>query len=151
MIGIVDFISRSKFLEKEHDGNIRKGFSLIEIVIALAIVGAMAGVGFAAFRYFRLVNINQTKSKLTELQGAINTYKLHTNQYPQQLVDLNAKPQGIKRWQGPYVDDAESLEDGWGQSFVYQVSPKGAEHPYELYSQGNPDDAQANTISVWEL
>jgi general secretion pathway protein G len=135
----------------ERDAHKRKGFSLIEIIVALSIVAALGTAGFWAFRYLGQVKVTQTRTKLSSLSTGIKQYRFDTNKFPSTLQDLLVKPQGVKKWQGPYVDDEESLNDGWGNPFVYEIAPKGTKPPYQLYSLGDDQSDDAEQISVWDL
>lgn len=114
----------------------KSGFSLIEILVALVIVGMMAAVGFGALRYLAKTKVTQTKTKMQELRGQVEMYKTQTNQYPSKLEDLVKRPANLKGWDGPYVEE-DSLKDSWGNEFYYRPNEKGAARPYELYSYGS--------------
>lgn len=126
---------------------VRKGFTLIEILIVVAIIGLL--MAFLAPRF--LGKREQATAQIAQLglrqvQDAINLYRLNTGRYPEQLIDLVEQPQDVstaKKWQGPYVDDIP--EDPWGQEYQYRKTP-GDQHPYELYSEG-PEDGEP--ISAW--
>lgn len=132
----------------------RSGFTLIEIVIALAIVGIMATVGMAALRYRDKAKIMKTKNDLQGLKLSMDSYNTDVGTYPVTLQDLIVRPTDqkiVKRWEGPYLD--KEMEDGWKRSYVYQLSPRGSQHPYELYSwgpngEGSPSEEH---INVWDV
>ena len=136
-------------------GSLRDGFSLMEILIAIAILGVIgAMVGPALYNALAGAKKNTTKTILKTLKTQIGMYQMHTNQLPQTLKDLIKKPQNeqaAKKWEGPYLDKVETPEDGWGQTFSYKVTP-GGKHPYELISygpngKGSPKEEQ---IGVWD-
>jgi general secretion pathway protein G len=114
----------------------KEGFTLIEIIVAIAIVGMLLAGAFGAFRYVQNAKKSTTRSKLITLGGAIEMYKSTTNQLPSRLEDLIEKPANVKHWTGDYVTDEEALKDAWGNEFVYRPNPKNPKNPYELYSYG---------------
>lgn len=136
-----------------YSSRMRPGFSLIEILVAISIIGIMIGAAVGAFQYLGKAKRTATDSNLQSVKLAIQSFNNDTGAYPTTLSDLLAKPADpkfSKRWRGPYLEN-EAL-DGWQHPFVYQLSPKGAAHPYELYSWGpnGEGSAQEEQISVWE-
>jgi general secretion pathway protein G len=132
----------------------REGFSLMEIMIALLILGLVAAmVGPAAFNALKNARKSTAKSTMRAFKNAIGMFQTHTGQYPQMLKDLIKKPRDekvAKKWEGPYIDKTEIPEDPWNQPFVYKVTA-GGKHPYELYSRG-PNGTEApkeEWIDVW--
>jgi general secretion pathway protein G len=131
----------------------RQGFSLIEIVIAISIVGLMGALAVGAIQYLRKAARTATDSNLQSLKLSIQSFNSDTGSYPARLDELltrPADPKISKRWRGPYLE--KEVEDGWKHPFVYQLNPKGSAHPFELYSWGpnGEGSAQEEQISVWE-
>lgn len=136
--------------------NQTKGFSLIELVIAIAIMaGIMAMVVPALNQYRARAKKNTTQAIVKTVGNAIDMFHSDTGTYPATLQDLVTKPvdpKVAKRWQeGGYLSKP-SFEDGYNQELVYQVT-KGSKHPYELYSWGSTGEGspEEEHISVWDL
>ncbi len=129
------------------------GFSLIEIVVAIMIIGVMMVGAFSAFKYIGKAKVTKTQAKLSNLRSAIEFYKTSTNLLPTKIEDLLVKPANVKGWTGKFVNDEDELKDAWGNDFVYKVNPKGSAHPYELYSNGpqGEEGAESEAISIWEI
>jgi general secretion pathway protein G len=143
---------REEYNQKRKNMN-KSGFSLIEIVVALFIVGIMAAIGFTAFRYFKTAKVATTKGQLATVRGAIEVYKATTNQLPTRLEDLVKKPANVKGWQGDYVGSEDELKDAWGNEFGYKLNPKGSAHPFELFSYGPEGESgsESDQVSIWEI
>lgn len=135
----------------------KSGFTLIEILIAVAIVAIMAGGSFYVFGTYRKRSaITSTKSSLRVLSTAIEQYELDTGEHPTTLRDLVTRPSNeniSEKWIGPYIEGKNVFKDGFGIEFHYAPTPDG-EHPYELYSYGGPRKKSApkkEWIDVWKL
>lgn len=132
-----------------------RGFSLIELMVAVTIMALLAGiVGFGVKGLLAKTKKTATVSTLKNLETAIESYYNDIGSYPALLSDLVNKPADpklSKKWEGPYLKKAVT-EDAWGTEFVYQVT-KGGKHQFELYSwgpnkEGSPEDEHLN---VWDL
>ncbi len=114
------------------------GFTLLELLVVIVIIGMLAGL--VAPRYFDQVSKSNTKiakAQIDSLEKALDQYRLDVGSYPsteQGLAALNAKPQNIERWAGPYLKKALPL-DPWGASYLYK-SP-GDHGEYDLQSYGS--------------
>lgn len=106
-----------------------KGFSLLEMLVVLAIMGLLAAL--VAPRLFNQVD----KSKLTvaetqarSLMTALETLKLDIGRYPTReeglslLVNRPQDPVSAREWMGPYMEEGVPV-DPWGNAYSY--SPAG--------------------------
>ena len=115
----------------------RSGFTLLELLVVLAILGLLAA--FVAPRYFDQLDRSNAKIAQTQLRAlseALDHYRLDVGRYPsteQGLAALTTAPAGEVRWKGPYLKRAVPV-DPWGHPFVYRLT---AEQPEpELLSLG---------------
>ena len=135
---------------------VRAGFSLMEIMIAVMILGLVMGlVGPKVFQIYENSQKTSAKSQLKNMKAQINLYKTHVGTYPQKLMDLIKKPKNderaAKRWQGSYLDAENVPEDPWGTKYHYKVNAEGSKHPYELLSYGPEGKGhKEGYISVWD-
>jgi general secretion pathway protein G len=133
----------------------RAGFSLMEIMIAVMILGlVLAMVGPALNNAYKKSQKRTAKASMAGFKTAISEYQREVRQLPVKLDDLIRKPKGeVKGWEGPYLEKETMPEDPWGAKFVYKLTPQGGKHPYELYSYG-PNGKGApkeEWISVWDV
>ena len=128
----------------------REGFTLIEIVIAIAIVAFMMTASVIGLRALqKRGQQTSAKSSLRTIKTAIDTYKLIVGIYPKTLKELTEKPSDPKaaqKWPGALLE--KDPIDPWDEPFHYQLTP-GKQHAYELYTEGDPDDPQK--LDVWEI
>ncbi len=132
-----------------------QGFTLIEIMIAVAIVGLLAGLSSVGiWRYLKRARKKTTEVRLKQIRTSIATYNLDMGKNPTRLEDLIRKPSDPKlaaRWSGPYgVEDPEDLEDSYENRIQYKLTPGGA-HPYELFSYGEEGPGGEERIDVWVI
>jgi general secretion pathway protein G len=133
----------------------QQGFSLIEMMIVIFILGILAGLGFVSYNtYRRIASTSATNTNLKTIKNAINVYKMQTGVYPSRLQDLQERPKDEigKKWPGELVE-GNIITDGWGNNFYYKVTPQG-KHPYELYSYGEngPETGTPEEqIDVWKI
>lgn len=97
-------------------------FTLIELLIVVAIIGLLAGISAGVYpMYIRRAKLTKTQTKISALESAIETYKLHIGRYPRQgrLYSELTQSSGV-RWQGPYIkidqEDRNSLAPAPGMS-----------------------------------
>ena len=115
-----------------------RGFSLLELVIVLIILGTI--MAFLAPRIFGNVeraNQQLAKAKMEQLSGQLEIMRLEVGRYPNTQEGLRAlleKPSGMERWNGPYIKDATTLKDPWGNDFKYTAP--GTNKPFDLVSLG---------------
>ena len=120
--------------------SVRSGFSLVEIVVAVTIMGlVMAIIVPNVMGYLQRSRKTATRVALNQVTDAIELYHSDTSVYPATLHDLITRPadeKAAKRWDGPYFKKAQYPTDGWKNELVYILNPKGTQPPYELYSWG---------------
>jgi general secretion pathway protein G len=104
------------------------GFSLIEIIIVLGILGTLIAVlignlGGGAEK----AKAKSTTVKAGQIQQNLLRYQSDVGKLPttaEGLTSLTTNP-GNGKWGGPYGTE-EDYKDDWGNSFEYELSPKGA-------------------------
>ncbi len=119
--------------------NRTKGFTLIELMVVLVILGLLAGL--VGPRLFGKVDSSKVKTAETQvkmLKGALQTYRLDMGGYPstaEGLAALQTPPaNGSSFWEGPYLEETLPL-DPWHNKYQYQ-SPADNIQGFLLYSLG---------------
>lgn len=131
------------------DPSKQKGFSIIEIMVVIAIIGTiMTAVLYSVGRSRERANLADAKRMLTVIQSSINQFSDDMDRIPNTLEELvNAPSEDTSKWQGPYLHKGRLPKDPWKKAYVYEPT-EGAENPYELYSKGPKAGAK---ISVWDI
>jgi general secretion pathway protein G len=106
----------------------KKGFSLIELMVVIAIMAMLAG-GVSIFLFGAKGDAEKARvrSDFAQLDSAINLYRLKMSKYPESLEELT-KPL-------PGHDEAllqKVPKDPWGEPYQYRK----AQGRYEIFTLG---------------
>lgn len=139
----------------------RRGFTLIEIMIVIIILGILA-VYIGPKIMGRPGQAKQVKAKvdIAALETALKLYKLDNGSYPateQGLLALVEKPETgnvPKNWRTEgYLDKGRVPKDPWGNDFVY-LSP-GVHGDFDIISYGADGvpggEEEDKDINNWEI
>jgi general secretion pathway protein G len=143
-------------LRKKRNRDAQEGFTLIEVIVAIAIGAIFLGVVAPnVMKWWRSAKVSGAKSQLRAFESSIAAYNLDTNTSPETLRDLVQPPADEllrSKWQGPYLKKKEIPLDPWGAKYQYKPTPN-AEHDYELYSYGPKGRSapKAEWISVHKI
>lgn len=111
------------------------GFSLIEILIVVALIALIAGmVANQVFGGRSRANVKLAASGVADLAGKIENYEMDTGVLPERLEDLVKEPGNAKGWLGPYAKES-SLRDPWNTPYEYKVPGDNA--PFAVISYGD--------------
>lgn len=121
------------------------GFSLLEILIALTLLG-LAGT-FVAGKIFDNLHegqVSSTKIQMSNLSERLKEFRRHCGQYPnseQGLKALVSKPSGTPECTrynpDGYIEGGILPKDPWDEEFLYESDGK----TFNIYSLG-PDKAE---------
>ena len=136
--------------------NQQHGFSLIEIMVVLVIIGLLATmVGPRVFGVLNKGYEARVVSDFSTIKTALTMYKTENFRFPtseQGLEALVTEPQTDpkpRNWSG-YLDSVP--KDPWKNEYQY-VSP-GDAHPFDIYTLGadgvrGGEDENAD-VSIWD-
>jgi general secretion pathway protein G len=126
-----------------------KGFTLLELLVVMVIIGLLAG--YVGPKYFEQIGKSETKTARAQLDAlgkALDQFRIDTGHYPsteQGLASLNKTPANEPKWSGPYL--VKSIpSDPWDKPYQYK-SP-GEHGEYDLFTLGK--DGQPGGIKAAE-
>jgi general secretion pathway protein G len=123
------------------------GFSLMELMLVLAIMGIlMAVVAVSMGGMGDKAKIKATKASLVTIRHVLETYHLEQSAWPPDLRTLTAmKP--------PMLDSTQKLQDAWKTDFIYDPhGPDPSAQPYVLGSAGpNKVVGDEDDLNIWTM
>ena len=132
-----------------------KGFSLIELIVVMVILGLLAGV-VGPRLWDRVGQSRATVAviQIEELRNTLALFRFDVGRYPSSAEGLNVlvEDEGIQNWSGPYLAKTVVPKDPWGRDYEYR-SP-GQYGDYDLWSWGadgtEGGEGDSADISSWE-
>ena len=130
-------VNRRTFLSAPPKRPLARGFTLLELLVVVAIIGLLAA--YVGPRYFSQVGKSEqsvARSQIEAFSRALGVYRLDVGAFPstqQGLEALRTAPEGANGWKGPYLDRAVP-NDPWGRPYQYR-SP-GSNGDFSIESLG---------------
>ncbi|PCJ40026.1 MAG: type II secretion system protein GspG [SAR86 cluster bacterium] len=117
-----------------------KGFTLVELLVVLAILALIAGiVGPQVLRQFNGAKADTAQLQIKDLSASLDLFLLDMGRYPTTEEGLSAliiQPSGLESWNGPYLRNASVPKDPWAGDYLYQFTPSGTFEQFSLMSYG---------------
>ena len=105
---------------RSHDSR-RAAFTLLEVLIVVAIIVVLAGAGTLTFLKFQEdANEDIAYTKIKNIEKAAMAVQIRSGSPPQSLAEMLQSQDGGR----PVIDDADAIKDPWGKEFQYDPSGK---------------------------
>jgi general secretion pathway protein G len=122
------------------------GFTLLELLVVLAILGVLAAiVAPQVLRYLGTSRTQAAKVQIENISASLDHFQLDVGRYPTPEEGLDAlvsQPPNAPNWNGPYLKKSSALMDPWGRKYLYVVPGKHSEA--DVYTLGS-DHAEGGT------
>jgi len=112
------------------------GFSLIELIVVLVILGLLATVvGPRVMDRLGKGKVDIAKMQIAELGNALDLFRFDVGRYPTSSEGLDAlvTNPGVENWSGPYLKKSVP-KDPWNREYHYRCP--GEHGDFDLYSLG---------------
>lgn len=117
-----------------------KGFTLIELMVVVVIIGILAAIAVPAFSDASdKAKVSKAKADLRTIESALEIYYAEHGEYPDADSD-NTLPDVLE--DDGYIKTIP--EDPWGHTYVYK--PADDNKSYELYSEGPNSSVSGDDI-----
>jgi general secretion pathway protein G len=115
----------------------QSGFTLMELLVVLAILGLLMGlVGPQVLNQLSGAKVKTAAIQIKDLEQALEMYKLDVGRFPttgQGLVALVKKPSNTSGWNGPYLK-SNVPQDPW--KIDYHYKDPGERGDLDIFSYG---------------
>ncbi len=126
-------------MKRQSIENKAHGFTLIEIMVVVVILGILAATIIPQFiGTTHDAKVSTAKANIAELESALERFNIHMDRHPtteEGLKVLVEPPSGDdKKWRGPYVKLLRP--DPWGNPYQYRNPGVRRKSGFDLWSRG---------------
>lgn len=134
------------------NGKIRRGgFTLIELMLVLVILGVLAAIVVPKLAgRSEEAKIKATKAEISIISGALDTFEVDNGRYPTTEEGLGAlveQPSNVESWR-PYLKGGMPV-DQWKREYVYVYPGRNNPDSFDLYSLGPDGREGQDDINNW--
>ncbi len=129
--------------------NGRSGFTLIEVLLVVVIIGILVGMAIPKFGG-RVEQAKQARaeSDVNNISMALRLFEVDNGRYPASLAELLQAPAGAANWRGPYLEKGIP-KDPWNNDYRYQFPGTRNPHAFDLWSYGADGVESSDDIGNW--
>lgn len=135
-------LCRSRALARPDGGGrlSRRGFTLVEILVVVAILLTLASALIVTLASKPSeARVAKAKSDIAKLENVLEVFRVDMMRYPNEeegLAALTAAPdsEDASRWKGPYIKRLQN--DPWGNPYLYIYPGENNPDSFDLLSYG---------------
>ena len=131
----------------------RAGFTLVELLLVITIIGILAGAVVVKFRGVAgKAKENRAKADIAALEVAITSFEIDTGDIPSNEEGLEAlvEDPGLDGWRSGGYLTKKNFNDPWSEEYIYR-SPGERNDDYDLFSMGkDKQEGTEDDIGNWE-
>ena len=111
-----------------------QGFSLIELLVVLVILGLIAGLVVPnVMQRGEDAKVRAANAEIQRISMAVDEFYLDSGRAPSELRELVERPANASNWNGPYIN-ASNLNDPWDNPYNYRYP--GEHRSFDIFSHG---------------
>jgi general secretion pathway protein G len=122
----------------------RQGFTLIEIMAVVLIMGLLAGiVGTVVVGQIGQARSQTAKAQIKQLESALTFYQMDNGRFPtseqglEALVERPGSGPEARNWRpGGYIQGGVVPTDPWGYPYGYEHPGAENEHSFDIWTYG---------------
>jgi general secretion pathway protein G len=140
---------------REKRKSAQAGFTLVELLLVLVILGALAAIVLPKFSgRSEQAKMTAAQTQISSFDLALDQFEVDNGYYPSGgdgLVLLLDAPNDAPNWHGPYLKKNKIPLDPWGNLYIYEYPAKFNVGGYDLMSMG-PDGRKGgdDDINNWD-
>lgn len=136
--------------------NRQAGFSLVEIMVVVIVIGVLAATIIPQFvGTTHDAKVSAVKSHIANIESAVERFNIHMDRYPtsEEGLDVlvNAPADAGDIWRGPYLK--ELIQDPWKHDYQYRSPATRGNGGYDIWSLGadgqEGGEGKAADIGTW--
>ena len=122
-----------KYNNKNITAHKQAGFTLIEVMVTMVIIGLLATVVVLNVLPVQdKAMVQKARTDISLLAQAVELYRLDSNRYPQKLTDLLGTKDSFSDATPRYIQFLP--QDPWGREYLYAYP--GTHYQYDVWSLG---------------
>jgi len=131
------------------------GFTLLELMVVMLILALLATIAAPqVMKHLSKAKSQTAKIQIDALTASVSFFQMDLGRVPTDQEGLKAlveKPADEPKWDGPYVQKADSLIDPWGNPYRYKHP--GIHRDFEIFTLGSDNkeggDGDARDVGNW--
>jgi len=141
-------------IQKQKHASSKKGFTLVELLLVLVILGILAAIVIPKFSgRTQQAKESAAVTQISTFKTALDAFEVDNGYYPKGkggLQDLIVAPRDAQNWRGPYMQTDVVPKDPWGNDYIYECPGRHNASSYDLSSMGPPPGGE-KVIANWTI